>query len=422
MHAARHRPALRLSGEPLETHRLLRPHRQPLPWPGHHRHGLGSPPPRPWRGDLRRPARPRGARAGRLRSGPRADVRRCGKAAQRVRRQRHGTRASAPRRHGQSQPRLGRDRGARARHRDPQPVAHPAVPARRREPLRDRASRESRAGPAPAADAEEPHAALSHGDGRAALPRRARLHRHRDADALQEHARRRARVPRPLAHPSRPVLRPAAVAAAVQADADDGGLRPLLPDREVLPRRGPARGSPARVHADRHRDLVPRGAGDPRHHGRPRARDVPRGARRRAPGSVPDHEVRGCDARLRLGQARPARPAEAHRAHRSDEDGRLQGLPRCGGLAEWARGRAQRAGRRHALAQGDRRLLRVRRHLRREGSRLHQGERRLEAERGRPAIARREVPVARRAGARYCGARTRRAATSSSSARTARRS
>ena len=42
------------------------------------------------------------------------------------------------------------------------------------------------------------------------------------------------------------------------------GLRPLLPDHQVLPRRRPARRPPARVHADRHRDLVPRRGGDPR--------------------------------------------------------------------------------------------------------------------------------------------------------------
>ena len=34
------------------------------------------------------------------------------------------------------------------------------------------------------------------------------------------------------------------------------GLRPLLPDRALLPRRGPARRPPARVHADRHRDVA----------------------------------------------------------------------------------------------------------------------------------------------------------------------
>jgi aspartyl-tRNA synthetase len=54
--------------------------------------------------------------------------------------------------------------------------------------------------------------------------------------------------------------------AAVQAAADGGRLRPLLPDHQVLPRRGPARRPPARVHADRHRDLVPGRGGDPRDH------------------------------------------------------------------------------------------------------------------------------------------------------------
>ena len=91
-----------------------------------------------------------------------------------------------------------------------------------------------------------------------------RLHRHRDADADQEHARRRARLPGAEPRPRRHVLRAAAEPAAVQAAADGGRLRPLLPDHQVLPRRGPARRPPARVHADRHRDLVPRRGGDPR--------------------------------------------------------------------------------------------------------------------------------------------------------------
>ena len=52
------------------------------------------------------------------------------------------------------------------------------------------------------------------------------------------------------------VLRAAAVAAAVQAAADGGRLRPLLPDRALLPRRGPARRPPAGVHADRPRDVA----------------------------------------------------------------------------------------------------------------------------------------------------------------------
>ena len=44
-----------------------------------------------------------------------------------------------------------------------------------------------------------------------------------------------------VASSSRQVLRAAAGAPAVQAAADGGGLRPLLPDRALLPRRRPAR-------------------------------------------------------------------------------------------------------------------------------------------------------------------------------------
>ena len=62
------------------------------------------------------------------------------------------------------------------------------------------------------------------------------------------------------------------------------GLRPLLPDREVLPRRGPARRPPARVHADRHRDLVPRPGRDHADHGRADPRGVQGSARRGAAG------------------------------------------------------------------------------------------------------------------------------------------
>ena len=66
----------------------------------------------------------------------------------------------------------------------------------------------------------------------------------------------RARLPRAEPRAPRQVLRAAAVAAALQADPDDRRHRPLLPDRALLPRRGPARRPPARVHADRPRDVV----------------------------------------------------------------------------------------------------------------------------------------------------------------------
>ena len=59
-------------------------------------------------------------------------------------------------------------------------------------------------------------------------------------------------------HPGQ-VLRAAAGAAAVQAAADGGRLRPLFPDRAVLPRRGPARRPPAgRVLPARPRDELRR--------------------------------------------------------------------------------------------------------------------------------------------------------------------
>ena len=52
----------------------------------------------------------------------------------------------------------------------------------------------------------------------------------------------------------RQVLRARREPAALQAALHGGGVRPLLPDRQVLPRRGPAPRPPARVHPDRRRD------------------------------------------------------------------------------------------------------------------------------------------------------------------------
>ena len=52
------------------------------------------------------------------------------------------------------------------------------------------------------------------------------------------------------------VLRARREPAALQAALHGRGVRPVLPDRQVLPRRGPAPRSPARVHADRRRDVV----------------------------------------------------------------------------------------------------------------------------------------------------------------------
>ena len=88
-----------------------------------------------------------------------------------------------------------------------------------------------------------------------------RLPRPRDADPDALDPRGRARLRRAEPPAARQLLRAAAVAAALQAAADDRRLRALLPDRALLPRRGAARGPPARVHAARHGDGVRRGGG-----------------------------------------------------------------------------------------------------------------------------------------------------------------
>src|SRR5262249_29256928 len=65
---------------------------------------------------------------------------------------------------------------------------------------------------------------------------RAGVHRIPDADPDRLLAGGRARLPGALAPASGQVLRPAAGPAAVQAAADGLWLRPLLPDRALLPR------------------------------------------------------------------------------------------------------------------------------------------------------------------------------------------
>ena len=76
-------------------------------------------------------------------------------------------------------------------------------------------------------------------------PQPAGLSGDRDAHPHQVHARGRARFSGAQPRASRRVLRAAAVAADLQADPHDLRLRPLLPDRALLPRRGPARRPPA---------------------------------------------------------------------------------------------------------------------------------------------------------------------------------
>ena len=108
------------------------------------------------------------------------------------------------------------------------------------------------------ADAAPPAAAQPDGPGDPGGPSRQRVRRGRDADPDQEHARGRPRFHRPEPAPAGDGLRAAPEPATAQAAADGGGPRSLLPDRPLLPRRGPARRSPARVQPARPRDELRR--------------------------------------------------------------------------------------------------------------------------------------------------------------------
>ena len=89
--------------------------------------------------------------------------------------------------------------------------------------------------------ARQYHEAAGHHLVAAAAHARRRFLRVPDADPHRVLARRRARLSRAEPRASRQVLRAAAGAAAIQAADHDRGLRPLFPDRALLPRRGRAR-------------------------------------------------------------------------------------------------------------------------------------------------------------------------------------
>jgi hypothetical protein len=176
-------------------------------------------------------------------------------------------------------------------------------------------------------------AALRRGGGPAQADVGARVHRVPDADHHGFVSRRRARLPRALAASSGQVLRAAAGAAAVQAADHGGGLRPLLPDRALLPRRGPA----CRPLAHR---LLPARPRDELRHAGGRLRGDPagdpggvRGLRGRPPRGrgLAAHLLCRCRALVRDRQARPAQP---------DQDGAGErAFPRLGlrGLREASR-------------------------------------------------------------------------------------
>ena len=148
------------------------------------------------------------------------------------------------------------------------------------------------------------------------------------------HPRGRARLPGAGPAAARPLVRAAAVAAAVQAAADDLRAGALLPARPVLPGRGLPGRPAARVHPDRHRDVV-RDQGRRRRRRRGPGRAAV-GGDRRLPGAAADpaHDLRRRDGEVRLGQAGPA---VRQRAGRPDRLLRAVGVPRVPGPARRAR-------------------------------------------------------------------------------------
>ena len=198
-----------------------------------------------------------------------------------------GTRPAPLGRDGQPEDRHRRGRGRRSPARAAERGEDAAVSdCRRHARVGGRAPQVPLSRSAAAAAAGQHRPAPSRDDGDPAVLRQERVLGDRDADPDQVDARRRARLPR--AEPRAPgrVLRAAAVAAAVQADPDDLRRRPLRPDLPVLPRRGPARRPPARVHAGGRRDVVRAAGDDLRRHRAADAGDLrgrrPRRSRRRS--------------------------------------------------------------------------------------------------------------------------------------------
>ena len=180
----------------------------------------------------------------------------------------------------------------------------------------------------------------------------------------------------PGATVARGVLRLAAVAPIVQTAFDDVGLRALLPDRALLPRRGSARRPPARVHPARPRDGLRRGGGRP-HDDRGSADPRLRGhGLRDAARAVAADGLRRGDAQVRLRQAGPALRARDRRPRRG------RGGHRVPGLQGRARGRRRRPRVQRGRARGDARGRRP-------------------ADRGRQALRRGRARVGGRAGGRH---------------------
>ena len=187
------------------------------------------------------------------------------------------------------QPHLGRNRSAGAFHRGPEHIRDAAVPDGRRQPVRELCAWNTATSTCAARRCRRTCACATRWRWKCA--------RYLDEQGFIDietpmltkiDAGRRARLPGAVARECRHVLRAAAVAAAVQAIAHGLGLRPLLPDHQMLPRRRPARRPPARIYPDRLRNLLPRRRGNPRTVRRDDPRHVFKKVHeRRLAGSVP---------------------------------------------------------------------------------------------------------------------------------------
>ena len=221
-----------------------------------HRHPrrLGGPPPRPRRRGLPRPPRRLGLRAGRRPRGGGAPP------AQRVLRARD--RRGAPPSGGQREPGAAhrRDRGGhhlaarccrpprRCRSRS-RPTRRPSDDVRYKYRYLDL----RRQGPAKALRVRSEISRIAR-----EVMHRARVRRGGDAEPDPLDAGGCARLRRPGPAAAGQVVRAAAVAAAVQAAADDRRARAVLPDRPLLPGRGLPRRPAAGVHPARLRDELRR--------------------------------------------------------------------------------------------------------------------------------------------------------------------
>ena len=241
--------------------------------------------------------------------------------------------------------------------------------------------------PAPRADGRDHPAA--HGGG--GLPR------HPDADPLQVDARGRARLRRAEPAAQGHVLRAPAEPADPEAADDDRGLRPLLPDRDLLPGRGPPGRPRAGDHPARRRDELPRPRGALRLDGGDVRDHLARVPRRRDPDPVAAAHVRGGRPPLRHGQAGPAVRAGARGRDRGDARVRVRRLREC-------RGRALSPRSPHLLARRARDARGAREGARREGPRVRHPRRgaATSARRSRSSSPRRSSRRSRPRRARRC--------------------